>query len=538
MDPGSEWLWDNTPYNVPVYPGTPCACIIFYNEYNPGCLEVYKTVNWNGIAPFPMDFVIEVRGPAPDTTLVATLHFDEYGNPIGSNTISPLIPGDYTITEINPGLEWEIIGSPQTITVYPGTPCATATIYNTRIGLEIVKEVWDFRSSSWVDNINVYVGADIICRITVTSIGGTFHNLIITDTLSEQLEYRNLANHTEFYISPDLREIIWHFIQLNSGESIEIIYHAEAVSMCQGWNLAEVTTDEQLSGNDIAMIKINTPNNPIIITKQVWDDNSNSWSNSVNVYEGMDVQFKITVTNDNSWYIDLINVEVTDYLPSFLSYNYDGNPLHSYTTDHYIEWTIGPLTPGSTETITYSANANNVGEGDNFAFAIGDFLSSTVADANSTHVIVDTAPSTNIKVIKQVFDGNSWTDSIIVYQPIEPVEFRIIVKNTGLIDLNNIEVSDNLPNILTYNYDSNPIHSYATDHHIEWTIGTLTPGNSVIITYSANPGKMGEGDNYAYAEAYSDTMVSDSDSTHISIRPIHCITNYFFLQIRELFQQS
>ncbi|UCB57964.1 MAG: hypothetical protein JSV67_04980, partial [Thermoplasmatales archaeon] len=391
MDPGSEWLWDNTRYTVTVYPGSPCACIIFYNEYNPGCLEVYKTVNWNGIAPFPMDFVIEVRGPAPDTTLVATLHFDEYGNPIGSNTISPLIPGDYTITEINPGSEWEIIGSPQTITVYPGTPCATATIYNTRIGLEIVKEVWDESSSSWVDFITVPIHTILNFKITITCTGGSFHDIVVTDTLSTTLEYRNNANHPEYYVSPDLREVIWKFSQLNSGETITIYFDAETVATCSGWNHVEVTTQEQVIHEDTVIIKTIFMPEIIQITKEVWD--GTQWADSATFSDtNLVVQFKITVTN-LAPIIDLTDVLVTDDLPSFLSYSYS-LPVFGLTpiieTPNHVEWFTHNIPAGKSMYIIYYATINSAGvEGDNYAFGIANYGTDTVSDYDSTHIIIN-----------------------------------------------------------------------------------------------------------------------------------------------------
>jgi hypothetical protein len=93
-----------------------------------GSLEVTKTVNWNGVTPIPgQTFEICITGPSyPTTGNCKTADFD--GTVL---TWTGLIPGDYTVTETDPGTSWTtpvITDSPATVPTDGGQ--ATATVEN------------------------------------------------------------------------------------------------------------------------------------------------------------------------------------------------------------------------------------------------------------------------------------------------------------------------------------------------------------------------------------------------------------------------
>ena len=93
---------------------------------NRGSLVVTKTVNWNGVTPdATKTFPICVSGTSygPDCKLA-----DSDG---GNLTWDNLVPGNYTVTETDPGPLWSVTGSGQTVTV-PAGGTGTATITNAR----------------------------------------------------------------------------------------------------------------------------------------------------------------------------------------------------------------------------------------------------------------------------------------------------------------------------------------------------------------------------------------------------------------------
>ena len=121
--------------------------------------------------------------------------------------------------------------------------------------VDIVKEVWNEGNLEWENSAQVSIGAQVKFRITVSNIGESIlHNLIVTDEMALQLEYESQVNYTPSFESP--HQVIWNFSELNLAERIEIIYYAKAVHICQGWNKANVTTDEFVSDESIVLVKV------------------------------------------------------------------------------------------------------------------------------------------------------------------------------------------------------------------------------------------------------------------------------------------
>jgi len=91
-----------------------------------GSLQVTKNINWSGAVPDPSQtFEICVSGP--------TYPLDPSCVQLGDGqtaTWLDLEPGDYTVTETDPGADWTVAGSGQVIAVSSGQT-ATATVTNT-----------------------------------------------------------------------------------------------------------------------------------------------------------------------------------------------------------------------------------------------------------------------------------------------------------------------------------------------------------------------------------------------------------------------
>ena len=98
------------------------------NTFKPGNLAVTKTVNWNGV---PEDntktFEICIQGPSYPTTP----NCKTFGYNGGLQTWSNLIPGSYTVTETDPGIQWtyQVTGSPVTV---PPSATGSASVTNNR----------------------------------------------------------------------------------------------------------------------------------------------------------------------------------------------------------------------------------------------------------------------------------------------------------------------------------------------------------------------------------------------------------------------
>jgi len=145
------------------------------------------------------------------------------------------------------------------------------------------------------------------------------------------------------------------------------------------------------------------------IIKKVWD--GSNWVDSANFNVGDDVQFKLVVTNTGNTPLDTY-VKVSDNLPSFLTYNDDANPVPSSSSAHYIEWgNLAPLDIGDSITITFSAHADNIGEGDNVASVAAKYdCNPEVTDSDSAHVNVTCAGDNEPPVTTKEYGEPFYTD--------------------------------------------------------------------------------------------------------------------------------
>jgi len=135
-DPGSAWsvVVDSSPVTVPCG-GEVSATVT--NTLRSGSLEVTKIVNWNGITPDPAKtFAICITGPSYGAPNCQDADFD------GGTLVWPdLIPGDYIVSEPDPGSGWSVKVTNSPVTVPGGSPPAQASVTNTlqRDGLSVTK---------------------------------------------------------------------------------------------------------------------------------------------------------------------------------------------------------------------------------------------------------------------------------------------------------------------------------------------------------------------------------------------------------------
>ena len=123
-DPGSAWsvVVDSSPVTVPCG-GEVSATVT--NTLRSGSLEVTKFVNWNGTTPDPAKtFAICITGPSYGAPNCQNADFD------GGTLLWPdLIPGDYVVSEPDPGSNWSVKVTNSPVTVPAGQPLRSCQRY-------------------------------------------------------------------------------------------------------------------------------------------------------------------------------------------------------------------------------------------------------------------------------------------------------------------------------------------------------------------------------------------------------------------------
>ena len=116
------------------------------NTYRPGSLKVTKAVDWNGATPVEgQTFEICITGPSYDTPncKIVAVSFNEATQAWeGTAEWLNLLPGNYVVTESDPGPQWAVASSGVTVSV-PIADQGTHTVTNTlkRGSLQVTKTV-------------------------------------------------------------------------------------------------------------------------------------------------------------------------------------------------------------------------------------------------------------------------------------------------------------------------------------------------------------------------------------------------------------
>lgn len=265
-------------------------------------------------------------------------------------------------------------------------------------------------------------------------------------------------------------------------ENLLTVAPAELIHICDPYDI--IINDGSLNVSDSASVKVICTNNPgISIEKSVWNDGA--CDESVTVFEGDDVDFRIIVNNTGN--VNLTLLEITDTLPSFLIYNYDANISPSSASDHEITWMIAELLVGEQIEIVFSAEAIEPGVGLNEVVV---HTCQGVSDSDDAEVVV--AGMLVDKKVKRL-DSGSWVDEVDAAVG-ETIRFRITVSyiGDGSYTLYNIRIRDELPECLEYANDADPTEtSVSSDGRTIWwnfsttPSGGIGPGEQLTVEFNA-----------------------------------------------------
>ena len=136
-----EWSTEviGSPVSVPTNGGTVAAEV--NNTRKLGSLQITKTIDWSGIEPLAgQTFEICIEGPSYPVAAACSPYTYQASL---VQTKSGLLPGDYEVTEGDPGVEWIVQLPPAPVTVPTDGSTAATSVANTRkLGsLEVTKVV-------------------------------------------------------------------------------------------------------------------------------------------------------------------------------------------------------------------------------------------------------------------------------------------------------------------------------------------------------------------------------------------------------------
>lgn len=393
-----------------------------------------------------------------------------------------------------------------------------------------VRNVTDSNNGSFADQTNARRGEIVQYRVRVTNTSTTTAAQNVT--LRDQMNAAGITLGAVSGYSGDLSS----GLQLGTilgGTTVTILYTGTVnvdnttitnTATAQGTNTNQATDTARVI---IAAAPVGQAS--LQVTKEVSTNNGASYAPSASVNQNTQVQYRITVRNTGT--VTATGVTISDTISNLTGVTYNasststtggsgnfsnggvvtlanGLAANATATVTYTATITG--NPGSTITNTARAQANNAGQ----------------ASANATVTVQQpNVQRTTLDVIKDVKNvttdpnGVTYTDVVNASQN-DTVEYRVRITNTGTVNATGLTLVDVLPSAVTANGFVN-ISSGFTFSGVLSNLGlngTLTPNQTVTLTYRAIVNQSTAGDITNTARAQASNADADSDTAVVRIQ--------------------
>ena len=313
-----------------------------------------------------------------------------------------------------------------------------------------------------VDNEIPNFGDNVTYIVTVTNDGiGDANNVVITDVLDKGLKFLNATGN--FTYDEKTGTITWT-VDLAKGETKTFNVNVTVL----GYGVLPNTV---AVGNKTAVRNITVPE--IITVKEV---------NSSDIHIGDEITYTITVSNSGK--INATNVVIRDILPEGLKFiNASNGGVYDPVTG-IITWILN-ITANSTVDLTVDVCVNKSGN-----------ITNTVNVGNKTsNCTIESGDIVDLEIHIVADKSEIYVGDNVVY--------TVTVINNGPSDAINTIANILIPNalsILSYNATKGTFDITSGN----WSIGNLTNGEKVVLTFVAKA--LNEGNSTVYVNVTSETF--------------------------------
>ena len=369
-------------------------------------------------------------------------------------------------------------------------PPAPSPVYS----LSIQKTVRNLTagSSSYTESVSANNNDNISFQIQIQNTGNTtLNNVYVRDDLPDYLSYTSgTAKLDGVSISDSLMSGGVNIGSLTASSSKSVTFEAKVngASSQTLTNYAYVHAYNVGEVNDTAVVNVESSAD-LNITKTVRNlTKGTDLSSSVNADPGDHILFSISVSIPGDA-AAATNVLVWDSLPSGLDYINGSTKIDNISTaDGLISGgiSLGTINPNQIKNITFETTVSSAGSQTltNYAYASADNITQRQASAQ---VAVGAAPLYDPDLSKQVanltWSNGSGTDNKARVGDV--LQYTISYTNNANSTLDNIQILDTLPPYVSYNGNVSHNGVYYSGDIIAWNIGSLSPGQSISVTYQA-----------------------------------------------------
>ena len=327
-----------------------------------------------------------------------------------------------------------------------------------------------------VDNEIPNFGDNVTYTVTVTNDGiGDANNVVITDVLDKGLKFLNATGN--FTYDEKTGTITWT-VDLAKGETKT--FNVNVTVLGYG-----VLSNTVVVGNKTAVRNITVPE--IITVKEV---------NSSDIHIGDEITYTITVSNSGK--INATNVVIRDILPEGLKFiNASNGGVYDPVTG-IITWILN-ITANSTVDLTVDVCVNKSGN-----------ITNTVNVGNKTsNCTIESGDIVDLEIHIVADKSEIYVGDNIVY--------TVTVINNGPSDAINTIANILIPNALSiFSYDATKGTFDITSGN--WSIGNLTNGEKVVLTFVAKA--LNEGNSTVYVNVTSETfeVIMENNYDNVTVK--------------------
>ena len=327
-----------------------------------------------------------------------------------------------------------------------------------------------------VDNEIPNFGDNVTYTVTVTNDGiGDANNVVITDVLDKGLKFLNATGN--FTYDEKTGTITWA-VDLDKGETKTFNVNVTVL----GYGVLPNTV---AVGNKTAVRNITVPE--IITVKEV---------NSSDIHIGDEITYTITVSNPGK--INATNVVIRDILPEGLKFiNASNGGVYDPVTG-IITWILN-ITANSTVDLTVDVCVNKSGN-----------ITNTVNVGNKTsNCTIESGDIVDLEIHIVADKSEIYVGDNIVY--------TVTVINNGPSDAINTIANILIPNALSiFSYNATKGTFDITSGN--WSIGNLTNGEKVVLTFVAKA--LNEGNSTVYVNVTSETfeVIMENNYDNVTVK--------------------
>ena len=390
--------------------------------------------------------------------------------------------GNYSFDEVTRTVTWIVdLAKGESRTFYVnvivsgyGNVTNSLVVGNKTTGVNVT--VPEINPDKTVDNEIPNFGDNVTYTVTVTNDGiGDANNVVITDVLDKGLKFLNATGN--FTYDEKTGTITW-IVDLDKGETKTFNVNVTVL----GYGVLPNTV---AVGNKTAVRNITVPE--IITVKEV---------NSSDIHIGDEITYTITVSNSGK--INATNVVIRDILPEGLKFiNASNGGVYDSVTG-IITWILN-ITANSTVDLTVDVCVNKSGN-----------ITNTVNVGNKTsNCTIESGDIVDLEIHIVADKSEIYVGDNIVY--------TVTVINNGPSDAINTIANILIPNalsILSYNATKGTFDITSGN----WSIGNLTNGEKVVLTFVAKA--LNEGNSTVYVNVTSETfeVIMENNYDNVTVK--------------------